>query len=1314
MADTVVAVNDSVPLRATGEDDNGYVETGQWSFDAMASWTDAADSVVPHVWPVQDTGAHRVYVKVLDNDGVTSDVDSVVVNVVAYYPAVQLQCDSTVWSANSVSLVAVAHDSNGTIEQYVWAVVGTALADTTDSPGHQLAFSTNGPRDIVVTVIDDDGLSADDTATVVVGSRILYDGNMNSSGYPPIDTTLHVAGDTVTVLDNIGSLTHSDTNLFFARWSTDTGASGDEFVPGGSVVMDSTDMLLYAVWERGFRVTYHANGATGGEVPVVTTLYPPGSTATIAGNTGSLVSSDSLFSHWSTQPTETGTTYAESTTVQLTSDLVLYARFVYVAPPDSLGPRLQVSSPADGDTVTATVVQLQGTVTDPDGVLRLEVNDSTVIVGAAGAWSTTVELPGPGPHDISLLALDSADYTTYDTLRLVVDLSAQNSVNLDSGLVAYYPLDGDAQDHSGAGRHGTLTGAMPCPNRQGIPATACIFDGIDDYGTIPNLSGHSSYTQSVWFRCRTVGTNNTLLSTEDGVIRVNVVSADSMLYYTSVHGRAGIGPQNHTTEYGNHKVALGRWNHAVVIAAADSLLSLYLNGVLVNEEHVTDGGNVSALTGSFIGRRTEGIELFRGEMDEVRVYDRILTATEVDSLCREAGLDWQSSQAPFLIAEYRFAGNAQDGSGNGYDGTVTGPVLTTDRFGAAASAYQFDGVDDYINLGTVPAMWFDQPDSRFSIAAWVRVPTSLPATGQRIMCRYDANGNDRAWSLGLDDKRPELIASADGSFTADSIVQYQLPASDTLTSSTWHHVAAVWDVGSDEYALYIDGAPQSGTHLKATALSAVHSSNAQVLIGALGPNPTPGEPFVGAIDDIAVFSGALSAAQVDSLYRVGDLDWQIPAPQGVNLDSGLVAHYPFNGDATDQSGNGEHATVNGAVLTADRYGTPHAAYSFDGTDDFIEGTNVISAYEEASLSVWVHSTTIPINVVRGIVSKPRHSSGGGFRIGLNADVGDADVGFNNAVVNLGPRTGDTVADGTWHHLVATVGGGVARIYLDGVVADSTDPFTPTGITSSENLQIGREMPAGEYRYVQASIDDIRVYDRPLREVEIDSLYREGGLSWQAAPRPDGGYMAKSGFYAQTATMDLCSIFPGGPFTMEFWVYPDSAYYSAGMKTEQAGADERRFHAILSPTPAANEGISWMAAYYPFHPAVQRVQLAPTDTLPRNRWSHVAAVVDDGPTARIFINGEEKLAIGGSGSVGCGTAGRTHVRSTGAFIDNLRISSVARYTGSFTPPTSYVNDSSTSILLPFDALPATDTLTDETGNVTYDDAGNAVMGFVVEK
>jgi hypothetical protein len=63
---------------------------------------------------------------------------------------------------------------------------------------------------------------------------------------------------------------------------------------------------------------------------------------------------------------------------------------------------------------------------------------------------------------------------------------------------------------------------------------------------------------------------------------------------------------------------------------------------------------------------------------------------------------------------------------------------------------------------------------------------------------------------------------------------------------------------------------------------------------------------------------------------------QVPSYVPTN---GLVGWWPFNGNANDESGNGNNGTVNGATLTTDRNGNANAAYSFDGVNDYIQSIN---------------------------------------------------------------------------------------------------------------------------------------------------------------------------------------------------------------------------------------------------------------------------------------------------------------------------------------------------------------------------------------
>ena len=72
-----------------------------------------------------------------------------------------------------------------------------------------------------------------------------------------------------------------------------------------------------------------------------------------------------------------------------------------------------------------------------------------------------------------------------------------------------------------------------------------------------------------------------------------------------------------------------------------------------------------------------------------------------------------------------------------------------------------------------------------------------------------------------------------------------------------------------------------------------------------------------------------------------------------DLNEGLVAYYPFNGNANDESGNGNHGSVHGATLTVDRCGMPDRAYRFNGSDYIDLGNGTVNVAGDLTLSLWV-------------------------------------------------------------------------------------------------------------------------------------------------------------------------------------------------------------------------------------------------------------------------------------------------------------------------------------------------------------------------
>jgi len=160
------------------------------------------------------------------------------------------------------------------------------------------------------------------------GVGVIYDGNGNTGGSVPVDTTSYEEGQIVTILGNTGNLVK--THYAFAGWNTQADGGGTTYTQAQTFVIGLANVTLYAKWtsKPTYTVTYDGNGNTGGTVPTDSTNYEAGQTVTILGNTGNLVKTHYAFAGWNTQADGGGTTYTQAQTFVIGSaNVTLYAKW---------------------------------------------------------------------------------------------------------------------------------------------------------------------------------------------------------------------------------------------------------------------------------------------------------------------------------------------------------------------------------------------------------------------------------------------------------------------------------------------------------------------------------------------------------------------------------------------------------------------------------------------------------------------------------------------------------------------------------------------------------------------------------------------------------------------------------------------------------------------------------------------------------------------------------------------------------------------------------------------------------------------------
>jgi uncharacterized repeat protein (TIGR02543 family) len=167
----------------------------------------------------------------------------------------------------------------------------------------------------------------EEEAGLIPSYSVLYNGNGNTGGLAPTDSTEYIEGDTATVLGNTNGLVK--TGYTFVGWNTKEDGSGTDYVGSDTLLMGAEDVTLYALWTTAptYTVTYYGNGSDGGEVPVDTNDYLAGASVDILG-AGAMTRMGYTFAGWNTVSDGTGLPRIAGNSYSMGStDMELYAQW---------------------------------------------------------------------------------------------------------------------------------------------------------------------------------------------------------------------------------------------------------------------------------------------------------------------------------------------------------------------------------------------------------------------------------------------------------------------------------------------------------------------------------------------------------------------------------------------------------------------------------------------------------------------------------------------------------------------------------------------------------------------------------------------------------------------------------------------------------------------------------------------------------------------------------------------------------------------------------------------------------------------------
>ena len=201
--------------------------------------------------------------------------------------------------------------------------------------------------------------------------------------------------------------------------------------------------------------------------------------------------------------------------------------------------------------------------------------------------------------------------------------------------------------------------------------------------------------------------------------------------------------------------------------------------------------------------------------------------------------------------------------------------------------------------------------------------------------------------------------------------------------------------------------------------------------------------------------------------------------------NGLVGWWPFNGNANDESGNGNNGTLIGSpALTSDRFGNPNKAYSFNNTHNYINCGNNSSLNFNGpfTMSAWVKTASNYNNC--GILGRWNNSPGnyGHYLLYLNIGQVTGAIGLPNTYANASFN----FFDNNWHFYTILFDGNNVKVFIDGGLA-SQQIFTGALNNVSQDFLIASYSLNAAQAFV-GEMDDISVYNRSLTQQEITDLY----------------------------------------------------------------------------------------------------------------------------------------------------------------------------------------------------------------------------------
>lgn len=680
-------------------------------------------------------------------------------------------------------------------------------------------------------------------------------------------------------------------------------------------------------------------------------------------------------------------------------------------------------------------------------------------------------------QDGLVMCLDPSQNKSYPT-----DLPVKNGLALwldaaDDTTFSYSSAAFVSQwrDKSGNNFHASQGTVASQPNRNTTQNSrkTVTFDGTNDTVTIPNFVCNSEMSIFVVSNC-----GNTLFIEQS----TDSNSNDGFYIYGGGNGMFRIRRSSGSTFTRSTDWLSGGYSIATGTNSTGLDLLTYKNGT----QQTFTSDSRSSLTNSYvtntlyIGSRGASSVWSSGPIAEIIIYNRKVTNIERNSIHTYLGQKWGISNTDRSIIDL----SGLDDNGLFGAGTTTYmPFFDYYNKGSL----KFDGVDDYVDLGTNPSLV--NLTNNITVEAWIK--TSFPNN------RYTIYGNNYAGTgmmFGTSANTPGGLEV----YYPTIFVAYS--TAGVLQPNVWQHVVYTRNgSGSNTHAFYINGVSQAVTQ----------TANGGDSWGTSGTNRylglRSGVMFSGQMSTVRVYSRALTATEVAQNYEAQKARFtNTIVQQGLvlNLDAGNPYSYAGAGTTWyDVSGNGNHATLyNSPTWNSNGY------FSLNGTNNYIKTTSTLnlSTYNAVTVLVIFKARSYPVSGnVKFICEFTTDFNS--FQTGFVWTYNDTSLSQNYEVFtsikgdvgyNIGVWNKNNYNDLNWEISTAVFDksqtSAETSLYNQGALANViSNPFT--GYTSNNTNNFGNDYlfigcRGGANYFTDLDIASILVYNRALSAAEILQNY----------------------------------------------------------------------------------------------------------------------------------------------------------------------------------------------------------------------------------